>query len=167
MVRKKDGSWRFCVDYRKVNAATRQDAYPLFMIDATLDSLAGSVYFTTLDLASGYWQVELEEMAKETTAFSTLDGHFEFNVLPFGLTNAPATFQRLMECVLEGLTTHECLIYTSTTLSLSAHHSLTTSRDYGVEWQVSLGSRQPHITQSFKTRNPCACPFDEIIVPIM
>ena len=111
MVRKKDGAWRFCVDYRKVNAATRQDAYPLPRIDATLDSLSGSVYFTTLDLASGYWQVELEETAKETTAFSTPDGHFEFNVMPFGLTNAPATFQRLMECVLAGLTTHECLIY--------------------------------------------------------
>ena len=69
MVRKKDGSRRFCVDYRKVNAAIRQDAYPLFMIDATLDSLAGSVYFTTLDLTSGYWQVKLEETAKETTAF--------------------------------------------------------------------------------------------------
>ena len=111
MVRKKDGSWRFCIDYRKVNAATRQDAYPLPRIDATLDSLAGSLYFTTLDLASGYWQVELEEDIKEKTAFSTPNGHFEFNVMPFGLTNAPATFQRLMECILAGLTSHECLIY--------------------------------------------------------
>ena len=99
------------MDYRKVNAATHRDAYPLPRIDATLDSLTGSVYFTTLDLASGYWQVELDETVKETTAFSTPDGHFEFNVMPFGLTNAPATFQRLMECVLAGLTTHECLLY--------------------------------------------------------
>ena len=120
MVRKKDGAWRFCVDYRKVNAATRQDAYPLPRIDATLDSLSGSVYFTTLDLASGYWQVELEETAKETTTFSTPDGHFEFNVMPFGLTNAPATFQRLMECVLAGLTTHECLIYLDDIIIFSA-----------------------------------------------
>ena len=111
MVRKKDGSWRFCVDYRKVNAVTRQDAYPLPRIDATLDSLTGSAYFTTLDLASGYWQVELDNEAKEKSAFSTPSGHFEFNVMPFGLTNAPATFQRLMECVLAGLTPSECLVY--------------------------------------------------------
>ena len=111
MVRKKNGSWRFCIDYRKINAVTRQNAYPLPRIDATLDSLAGSVYFTTLDLASGYWQVELTTDAKAKTAFSTPKGHFEFNVMPFGLTNAPATFQRLMECVLAGLTSQECLIY--------------------------------------------------------
>ena len=111
MVRKKDGGLRFCVDYRKVNSVTRQDAYPLPRIDATLDSLAGSVFFTTLDLASGYWQVEPDDEAKEKSAFSTQSGHFEFNVMPFGLTNAPATFQRLMECVLAELVPSECLIY--------------------------------------------------------
>ena len=65
LVRKKNGTWRFCVDYRKVNSMTRRDAYPLPRIYATLDALAGAQYFTTLDLASGYWQVELEENAKE------------------------------------------------------------------------------------------------------
>ena len=111
MVRKKDGTWRFCIDYRKLNAVTCRDAYPLPRIDSTLDSLAGATYFTTLDLASGYWQVAVEEQDKEKTAFSTPDGHFEFNVMPFGLTNAPATFQRLMECVLAGLVGEQCLIY--------------------------------------------------------
>ena len=111
MVQKKDGSWRFCIDYRKLNSATHRDAYPLPRIDATLDSLRGCRYFTTLDLAAGYWQVGLEEDDKEKTAFSTLQGHFEFNVMPFGLTNAPATFQRLMECTLAGLTHEQCLIY--------------------------------------------------------
>ena len=100
MVWKKDGSWRFCVDYQKVSSVTHQDAYPLPRINATLDSLAGATYFTTLDIASGYWQVEIEEQDMEKTAFSTPKGHFEFNVMPFGLTNAPATFQRLMDVFL-------------------------------------------------------------------
>ena len=111
MVKKRDNTWRFCIDYRKLNAVTHQDAYPLPRIDETLDSLSGSTYFTTLDLAAGYWQVGIEECDKEKTAFSTRRGHYEFNVMPFGLTNAPATFQRLMECVLAGLTGEQCLIY--------------------------------------------------------
>eukprot|EP00731_Ephydatia_muelleri_P033855 Em0040g5a len=120
MVRKKNGSWRFCIDYRKLNAVTHQDAYPLPRIDATLESLAGSTLFTTLDLASGYWQVEIKEDDKEKTAFSTEKGHFEFNVMPFGLTNAPATFQRLMECILAGLTGEQCLIYIDDIIVFSA-----------------------------------------------
>ena len=99
------------MDYRKLNSVTHQDAYPLPRIDATLDSLAGATYFTTLDLASGYWQVKVEEQDKEKTAFSTPKGHFEFNVIWFGLTNAQATFQRLMECALAVLIEERCLIY--------------------------------------------------------
>ena len=120
LVRKRDGSWRFCVDFRKLNSVTHKDAYPLPWIDETLESLGGSIYFTTLDLASGYWQVELQEADKEKTAFSTPNGHYEFNVMPFGLTNAPATFQRLMECTLAGLTMEECLIYIDDIIVFSA-----------------------------------------------
>jgi hypothetical protein len=111
MVKKKDGTDRFCVDYRKLNAVTKKDVYPLPRIDDILDSLGKSRYFTNLDLASGYWQIEMEEGHKEKTAFTTIAGLYEFNVLPFGLCNAPATFQRLMEVVLAGLTWQTCLVY--------------------------------------------------------
>lgn len=81
------------------------------MISDTLDALAGSEWFCTLDLVSGYWQVELDERDKEKTAFSTRQGLFQWKVMPFGLCNAPATFERLMELVLRGLCWKSCLVY--------------------------------------------------------
>ena len=111
LVGKKDWSLRYCVDYRKVNGVTRKDAYPLPRVDDTLDTLSGSKWFSTLDLLSGYWQVEVDEKDREKTAFCTPDGLFEFKVMPFGLCNAPATFQRLMDMVLAGLQWTNCLVY--------------------------------------------------------
>ena len=111
LVTKKDGTVRFCVDYRKLNEVTKKDAYPLPRIDDILDALRGAKYFCTLDLASGYWQVGLLEKDKEKTAFSTHMGLYEFNVMPFGLTNAPATFQRMMDKVLHGYIGKICLCY--------------------------------------------------------
>ena len=103
LAKKKDGSTRFCVDYCKLNEATIKDSYPLPRIDESLDLLSGAQWFSTLDLCSGYWQVELEPDAKPKTAFVTKRGLFQFNVMPFGLCNAPASFERLMETVLSGL----------------------------------------------------------------
>ena len=111
LVTKKDGGIRFCVDYRKLNLATVKDAYPLPRIDDTLDMLAGKRWFSTLDLASGYWQVSLSPEARCKTAFATHSGLFQFRVMPFGLCNAPATFERLMDRVLQGLQWSRCLVY--------------------------------------------------------
>ena len=94
LVRKKDGSTWFCVDYRKLNNVSHKDSYPLPRIDDTLEALAGSKWFSTLDLKSVYWQVELNTEDKEKTAFSSGNGLWQFTVMPFGLCNAPATFER-------------------------------------------------------------------------
>jgi len=111
LVAKKDGKKRFCVDYRALNAVTEKDAYPLPRIDDSLDSLSGMSWFSTLDLMSGYWQVEIEQADRPKTAFATRRGLYQFKVMSFGLCNAPGTFERLMEAVLAGLQYEVCLIY--------------------------------------------------------
>ena len=97
MVPKKDGTKRICIDYRKLNEITVKDAYPLPRIGQTIDALQGAGLFFSLDLASGYWQVPVAQEDRHKAAFCTPDGDlFEFVKMPFGLTNTPATFQRLM-----------------------------------------------------------------------
>ena len=111
VVNKKDGSLRFCVDYRRLNDATVKDAYPLPKIQDCLDALGGAQVFSAVDLRSGYHQVELDNAAKDKTSFVTRRGTFRFTTMPFGLANAPATFQRLMDMVLSGLNFVMCLVY--------------------------------------------------------
>ena len=111
LVPKKDGSIRFCVDYRKLNAITVRDVYPLPRIDDSWTVLNTGKVFTSLDLSSGYWQIPMAPEDKHKTAFVTDRGLFEFNVMPFGLTNAPATFQRFMDAVLAGLKWNILLVY--------------------------------------------------------
>ena len=111
LVKKKSGELRFCVDYRKLNSVTVGHAHPLPRIDDILDSLGDSKYFTTLDLRSGYWQISVDENDRHKTAFATPNGLYEFNRMPFGLSTAPATFQRTMDIILSGLTYAICLCY--------------------------------------------------------
>ena len=112
LVRKKTGELRFCIDLRKINTRTIKDAQTLPRIDDSLDSLNGAVIFTSLDLKSGYWQVEMDEDSIPYTAFTVGPlGFYECLRMPFGLTNAPATFQRLMENCLGDLHLNWCIIY--------------------------------------------------------
>ena len=112
LVKKKDGGLRFCIDLRKLNNWTVKDAYSLPWIDETLDSLQGSQWFSSLNLKSGYWQVKMDEESKTLTS-STVEplGFYKCKRMPFRLTNAPATFQRLMETCLGDLNLHWCIIY--------------------------------------------------------
>ncbi|KAJ8358108.1 hypothetical protein AAFF_G00032830 [Aldrovandia affinis] len=111
MVPKKNGDWRLCADYRPLNDVTRKDSYPLPRIDESLDLVSGSSWFSSLDLRSGYYQVPLSPAARPKTAFCTGRGLWQFRVLSFGLCNAPATFERLMDRVLTGIPREQCLVY--------------------------------------------------------
>lgn len=110
---KKDGSWRFCVDYRGLNAVTKKDSYPLPRIDDTLDALGNgdAQIYSTMDLASGYWQIPIEDEDKEKTAFTTRSGTYQFTVMPFGLTGAPGAFCRAIDNTLREFLWKCCLVF--------------------------------------------------------
>ena len=109
--KKTKGEYRLCVDFRKLNSITKQDAYPMPTVDSILGSLHGATVFSSLDLKSGYHQMALDDADKEKTAFACEEGLFQFTVLPFGVVNGPASFQRLMEVVLRGLIGRICYVY--------------------------------------------------------
>ena len=111
LVKKKDGTFRFCIDYRRVNAVSKKDAYPIPDIQDALNNLRGSRYFATIDLLSGYWQLGMTDRGKERSAFCTRCGLFQFTRMPFGLPGAPGSFCRLMSIVLRDLLWVVCLCY--------------------------------------------------------
>lgn len=111
MVRKKTNDWRMCIDFRPLNRVTIDDKYPLPRISDLLYSVKDSRYFVALDLRSGYWQIPLEVTSRRYTAFRTSHGLFEFQVMPFGLKTAPATFQKNMDYLLGDLREHNVLVY--------------------------------------------------------
>ena len=129
MVTKKDGSIRFCVDYRQLNKVTKKSKYPLTNPYSCFEKLSGSYYFTSLDLVSAYWSVPMAEEDKEKTTFTLRSGKYEFNVMPFGLTNAVATFCALMDKNVSSYqwdfvlcSINDCLIFTPNDFDLHLSH---------------------------------------------
>ena len=108
---KADGSLRFYIDYRRVNAVVTKDVYPLPVMDDILTYLSGARFFSSMDLEWGFWQIPVAEEHRHKTAFVTTDGLFQFKRLPFGLHTSPPNFQRLMDRVLTGLKWEQCLCY--------------------------------------------------------
>lgn len=111
LIRKKNGTMRLCIDYRKVNDVTKKDSFPVSRIDDKLDALSGAEWFNVLDLQSGYFQVICDKNDREKTAFVTENGLYQFKIMPMGLCSAPSTFERLMNKVLKGLSWKTCLVY--------------------------------------------------------
>ena len=155
LVRKKDGALHFCIDLHKLNERMIKDAYSLPRIEDSLDSLNGSCIFTSIDLKAGYWQVELDENSVPLTAFMVGPlGFYEFLKMPFSLTNAPATFQRLMETCLDDLHLNWCIIYLDDVIVFSKTPEEHVERLTAVFEKISKAGLKlkPSKCEFFKTR---------------
>jgi hypothetical protein len=156
LVKKKDSTWRFCVDYRKLNSLTIKNRFPMPLVEEILDELAGTKYFSSLDLTAGYHQIRMGEGDEHKTAFKTHQGHYQFRVMPFGLTNAPATFQCAMNSVLAPFLRKFVMVFIDDILVYSA-----TWEEHLAHIKMVLQTLREH--QFYLKRSKCAFGRNELI----
>jgi RNase H-like domain found in reverse transcriptase/Reverse transcriptase (RNA-dependent DNA polymerase) len=152
LVAKHDGSTRFCVDYRGLNAVTKRDVYPLLRLDECVNSLGSAAYFSTLDANPGFWHIPLDEASKDKTSFSCHAGFIRFKRMPFGLVNAPASFQRAMDIILAGVRWNCALVYMDDVII----YSRTFEEHMGHLDQVLGPLRKANVTQAEEMHLCCA-----------
>ena len=111
LIKKKDGTWRMCIEIRRLNRITKTDAYPLRRVDDAIDAIGNAKFLSTIDLVKGFNQMALDEASQEKCAFVTHSGLYQCTTVPFGIKNGPGSFQRLIDQVLKGLNWKQCIAY--------------------------------------------------------